>query len=194
MKKNKRASVEKRDGSCEAFDFRKLRRGLAAAMEGCGYDQLYADALARAVAIHVEEWREDAPPTTEYLFHCVRTVLQETGLPDVAEAVMRHRRLRQSKRKRTCVLTPGGEKAEPWSKSRVAHSIERNHEIGAGVARILAGEIETRVLGLDFAVVSASLVAELIRNELMAWGLAEAAAGAAPQCGVEASSEETIHE
>jgi len=144
-------------------------------MRGCGYDEMYADALAKAVAIHVKEWRDHSPPTTEYIFGCVQAVLDETGLGDVAAALQRHARQREGKRRRVEVLNTRRQEQPrvAWSKGRIAGTLERRHGLKSSVARILAGEIENRVLGLNYGVVSSALIAELIRNELMAWGLSE---------------------
>ena len=61
----------------------------------------------------------------------------------------------------------------------IVRSLERRFELTPNVARILAAEIEKRVLGLDYRVVTAALVIELIRNELSAWGLATGTSQAA---------------
>lgn len=189
MKKSKIARVAKRDGSQETFELGKLRRSLANAMRGCGYDEMYADALAKAVAIHVKEWGDATPPSTEYIFGCVRAVLDETGLGDVAAALQRHFRQREVKRRRVEVVTtrrPDQPRAA-WSKGRVATTLERRHGLRTSVARILAGEIENRVLGLNYSIVSSALIAELIRNELMAWGLSDDAIAVTLRHGVDAS-------
>jgi hypothetical protein len=55
----------------------------------------------------------------------------------------------------------------------VADALEARHGLRRSVARFLAGEVERRVLSLEYHVVSTALIAELIRNELLAWGLAE---------------------
>lgn len=177
MKKSRIGRVAKRDGSLEAFELGKLRRTLAGAMRGCGYDEMYADALAKAVAIHVKEWGDPAPPTTEYIFGCVRAVLDETGLGDVAASLQRHARQREMKRRRVEVLNTRQQDQQrlAWSKGRIAGTLERRHGLKPSVARILAAEIESRVLGLNYSVVSSALIAELIRNELMAWGLSDEA-------------------
>lgn len=171
------AKVVKRDGSVELFQFVKLKRALSAGMKTCQYDERYADALARAVAIHVQEWNEPRPPTTEYVFHCVREVLRETGLEDVAREIVRYRRTRSLMRKHLEVVDTRrtGRPQKPWSKAVVTQTLVRRYELRTEVARILAGEIERRVLSLKYSVISTALVAEMIRNELMAWGLLEEA-------------------
>lgn len=173
MKKSRGLWIVKRDGSHEAFDFAKLRRCVGAAMRACRYDDACADALCRAVRMHLDEARR-RPPSSEYVFRCVQSVLNETGLADVAEQLAGHRKVRDGRRRALAVIGArnGGAEAAPWEKSRVARSLERRYQLTHSTARILAGEIEQRVLALEYRVVSAALVDELVRNELMSWGLA----------------------
>lgn len=175
MKKLQELCVTKVDGSIEPFQFAKLRRSLAAAMAACQYDDRYADALAQAVAVHVREWNSAQPLRSEYVFRCVRTVLSETGLEDVARAMLSHRRLRAMRRRRLTILDTrrSNRPGVAWSKGRVAQTLQRKYQVGAETSRILAAEIEGRLIALDYHVVSSGLIAELIRNELMAWGLGE---------------------
>ena len=49
--------------------------------------------------------------------------------------------------------------------------LEEQYDIGLAAARILAGELETRVLNLGYRRISRGLLKELIRTELSAWGL-----------------------
>ena len=182
MKKLKIASVAKRDGSVEPFDFAKLRRCLAVAMKGCAYDAVYADALARAVAMHLQDWRDAAPASTGYIAGCVKAVLEETGLNDVANFLDRHRRQRDARRSRIDLIdTASPERLQrKWSKRLVVEALTQTHSLRVEVARILAGEVEQRVLALNYNMISLSLLGELIRNELMAWGLADDALASQP--------------
>lgn len=168
-------AVRKCDGSQEAFQVDKLRRSLAAAMRDCHYDPRFAESLARAVAIHLDGWRGYRPPSTDYIFRCVRTVLGDTGLADVARQLAIHRRHRALRRRALMVLDPrrGGRGTTPWRKRRVCQTLQTRFELNPSAARIIAGEIEERILSLNYNVISTALVAELIRNELLAWGLLE---------------------
>jgi len=173
-----RIIIAKRDGALEPFDIVKLRRCLATAMRACGCDPRFADALARAVALHLRQLSAPSPPTTDYIFRCVRTALVRTGMEPVAAELARHRRRRAAQRRRVSVWSAQHpqDTLQPWSKGRVADTLERRHGLGHSAARILAAEIERRVLALEYAVVSTTLVNELIQSELLAWGLAGAAA------------------
>lgn len=166
--------VRKRDGSHEPFQMAKLRRSIAIAMRSCRVDERFADSLARAVTVHMEQNAAGRPPTTDYVFRCVRAVLSETGLEEIARQLIVHRRTRAARRRSVVIQNHRrGGQLEAWSKSVICQTLQRKHGLERGTARMLSGEIEQRVLGLHYGVVSTNLVSELIRGELLAWGLAE---------------------
>lgn len=170
MEQVRAATVKKRDGSFEPLDGAKLRRCLAAALARCDTDSRYADALAEAVLIHLRNAAAERPPDTDYVFRCCRTVLHETGMEDAAAALSQMRRERATTRRRLTVRSASGA-SNAWRKERVVAALERRHGLVRETARILACEVEQRVLGLDYRTVSAGLVEELIRNELSHWGI-----------------------
>jgi hypothetical protein len=174
--------IAKREGQLERFELPKPRRCLAAAMRACNRDVRLADALARAVALHLRDWSAASPPSSEYVFRCLRTALVKTRLEDVAQHLVLHRRRRASQRQRLSVFDVNKSHyvLAPWRKAAVAATLEGRHGLTHAVARILAGEIERRVLALEYSVVSKSLIRELVRNELLAWGLADAMTDLAP--------------
>jgi hypothetical protein len=168
--------ITKRGGSRELFEPAKPRRCLTAALRACKDDDRFADALVRAVEFHLRHWTRGALPTSDYVFRCLRTALIQTGMQQAADQLALHRRRREMRRQNLAVLDPqdDGESAvAPWRKSDVARTLEDDCGLSHSVARILAGEVERRVLALDYTVVSKPLIAEVINNELMAWGLAE---------------------
>lgn len=173
MKHLRRVMVAKRDGSQEPFELQKLRRSLAAAMKGCRYDERYAGPLAEAVAMHVNECSQRRRPSTDYVYRCARTVLKETGLQDVAEAYSSYRRQRAARRRGISVLVEvdGKMTQRAWRKDSVVRVLRQKHGLSRPLGRILAGEVEKRVLELNYDAISQVLVGELIRSELLAWGL-----------------------
>ena len=182
MRNARRVMVAKREGQLEPFEAAKLRRCLAAAMKVCDCDERFAEALTRAVELHLRDWSKARPPTTDYVFCCAHTALTETGMGHVAQYLARQRRRRAAQRRKVSVLdvrNPGCAGVR-WRKAAVAQALRSRHGLSRSIARILAGEIEQRVLTLGYSTVSTTLIAELIRNELLAWGLADAAIGAAP--------------
>ena len=166
--------IMKRDGSCEPFGAAKLRRCFALVLRRgqCDVPRV-ADALARAVACHLQQWDEARLPTSAYIYQCACTVLRQTGLGEGARRLASHRRQRVAKRRRLRVFDLGESEvaAEPWRKARVVSALEERYDVTHAVARALASEVEERVFALGCRLISKPLVEELIRNELASWGL-----------------------
>lgn len=175
MKSLKQIVVTKSDGTLERFNLAKLANCLATVMGQCANDPRLAGPLSKAVAMHLQEWRDAAPPTTNYVYRCVRSVLQQTGLEDVADLLAAHRRERRLRRARVRVVDPASRKAdgEPWRKAPVIVALQQHFGVGGAVARFLAGRVERQVFALDYRLVSRAFLWELIRNEVLAWGLAD---------------------
>lgn len=176
MKRTKDIAITKRDGSIECFRVTKLQGCLAGVLQGRAYDPRLAGPLARAVALHLQEWCEPAPPTSQYIFRCVCSVLEQTGLRDVADDLQHHRRLRAARRRRTRVIALAGHtpnQGRPWCKDAIVATLENQYGLRHNVARFLAGQIEDQVFALNYRLITRSFVAELVRNEVLAWGLAD---------------------
>ncbi len=167
--------ITKRDGTLERFSLAKLSNCLATAIQGRAYDPRLAGPLSRAVAQHLSEWHQSQPPTTEYIYRCLQSVLQQTGLSDVAEDLEVHRRLRCRCRRRIRILDGGadGAAAESWRKTTLVGTLQNRYGLRYNVARFLAGRIEAQLLGLGYRVISRSFLDELARSEVLAWGLAD---------------------
>ncbi len=175
MKRKKQIVVTKRDGTLERFSPDKLRVCLARAMHVCSYDPKLAKPLVHAVAMHLKDWADPSPPTTSYIYRCVRAILQQTGLSDVADELAACRRARRARRRKIRVLDvestePHGER---WQKSVLVETLQARYGLRHAVSRFLAGRIEAQVFALDYRVVTRPFLAELARNEVLAWGLAD---------------------
>ncbi len=175
MKSTRQIVLSKQDGTLERFSPAKLTNCLSAAMRNLAYDPRLAGPLARAVAMHLQEWSAASPPTTDYVYRCARSVLQQTGLTDVADVLASHRRLRTVRRHRIRVVesASAGARSEPWRKSALVETLRGRHGLRRAVSRFVAGRIEAQVFALDYRTVSRSFLAELMRSELQAWGLVE---------------------
>lgn len=189
MSRNQPIILTKRDGTLERFSVEKLRNCVANVLARCAYDPQLAEPLARAVEAHLGEWQDERLPTTEYIHRCVRSVLQQTGLTDAADELAVCNRSRRAQRKRLRVLDPQrpDAAARHWRKAALVSTLEGRYGLSHTVARFLAGRIELQVFALDYCEITRAFLAELVRNELQAWGLSEAptasveaAAGAAP--------------
>ena len=173
MKRSLVARIAKRGGATEPFRADKLRRCLAIGMQACGYHEQWADDLVRAVRLHLQDWPANRTVKSEYVFRCVRTVLRETGMGNVGQVLERYRHERALGRARVRVYseTRPGRRPTGWCKARVVRSLRKRHGVSWAAARVLAGEVESRVLALGYPLVSTALVRELIRTELRCWGL-----------------------
>ena len=144
-------------------------------MQRQAYDPRLAGPLGRAVAMHLQEWRDPAPPSTSYVYRCVRAVLQQTGLSDVADELAGHRQQRRWRRARIRVVDPDrpAQEGTLWHKAPLVETLQNHYGLRYPVARFLAGRVEHQVFALDYRVVSKAFLWELIRNEVLAWGLAD---------------------
>jgi hypothetical protein len=175
VKRTKHIIVTKRDGTLERFSQEKLSNCLREAMAEHAYEPALANPLVRAVELHLRDWQDSTPPTTTYIYRCVRSVLQQTGLSDVADGLAVHRRMRRSRRRRIRVLgeEAARQRGERWQKSALVETLQNRYGLRHAVARFLAGQIEAQVFALDYRVVSKAFLAELLRNEVLAWGLVD---------------------
>jgi len=176
VKRCKEIVVTKNDGSAECLSLAKLSASIARGLRGRAYDARLAGPLARAVAMHLAQWPVTSPPTTEYIFECVCAVLRQTGLPEVADDLLNHRRMRAVRRLRTRVLDRAdqpGNRSKPWRKLAVVAALQERYGLRHAVARFLAGQIEAQVFALNYRVITKAFLEELIRNEVLAWGLAD---------------------
>lgn len=164
--------IAKQDGPAERFSDAKLRNCLATVLAAARQDPKLANPLARAVAMHLCDWSEREPPSSEYVYRCVQAVLQQTDLRPAARCMAVHRRRRRARRRQVRVVYPerASAPAVGWRKARVVASLRNTHGLRTPVARLLAGEVEARVLDLGFDHVQAPLVAALVQNVLMTWG------------------------
>jgi hypothetical protein len=60
-----------------------------------------------------------------------------------------------------------------WNKGKLVGSFQNRFLLRQSVSRFLAGHVERHVFTLNYQLVSRSFLSELIRNEVMAWGLLE---------------------
>ncbi len=171
--------VCKRDGSDEPFSLAKLagsiREGLDASGEAAGLAGSTAAGLAEAVHDYVEKSSADDPVKTEFLAELVELVLAQTGHTAASMAFQRHRSFRDRQRRRVMVANPrpsdGRFVRRRWNKSHIVQHLRRQHGLDAPVSRMIAGRVEQLVFQCGLNVVTVGLVYEMIKSELLAWGL-----------------------
>jgi len=151
-------------------------------MKACNHQAHVADDLVRAMEIHLRDCSVGRALKSDYIFRCARTVLRETGLPEVAKVLDSFRCHRAACRERVRVFceTSADHSLKKWRKTRVVKTLVSEFGLSNSTARVLAGEVEQRVLMLGYGAVSTGLVSELIRTELRCWGLSRDALRVAP--------------
>ena len=171
--------VRKRDGSIEPFWSAKLldgiRRGLEAGGEAPGLAVSTATGLAEAVHEHVRRTCQDTLVESKLLSELVEVVLNQTGFTAACMAFQRYQSYRARQRRRVMVasLRPsdGRYRRRRWNKSHIVEHLRRRHLLEVPVARMMAGRVEQSVFDCGLDVVTSGLVYEMIKSELLAWGL-----------------------
>jgi hypothetical protein len=171
--------VRKRDGSTESLCFAKLlgtvRKGLEASGESCGSEPQVAAGLAEAVYDYARETFRGAMVDATRLAELVEIVLSQTGHAGACLAAQEFRALREQQRRRVMVAGPrpsdGRYVRRRWNKSHVVQHLRRHHGLDAPVSRMIAGRVELLVFNCGLKAVTTGLVLEMIKSELLAWGL-----------------------
>lgn len=173
MKPKKALVITKRDGTLEQFSAAKLRSCLTRVLQAGGEELRMAGPLAQAIAVHLRGQNDPEISTSDYVYGCACAALAQTGLTCSASALQSHRRLREARRQRLRVYDPlqPGRPPARWRKGTVVATLQNVYELRQGVARFLAGLIEAHVFELGYRLLSKPFLAELVRNEVLAWGL-----------------------
>lgn len=171
----KAIQITKRDGSREAFQGAKLGAVLRRAMAESEQEERLAEPLVRAVALHLEELDDESQASTKYIHRCVRSVLRQTGLAEVADTLTHHAQQRDRRRRAMRIVTTdaSANRYQQYKKSDIVRLLREEFEVGRAAARIIAGRVERQVFGLNYKMISRTLLVEIVRTELMAWGLDE---------------------
>jgi hypothetical protein len=181
-KKSSRRSVvqvSKRDGTIEEFTPAKLVQciqwGLQAGGESTDSDTLTARGLAEAVQEYLQNSHVEAPVPSPHLAELVELVLTQTGYTGACMAIRQHFWLRDRFRRRLLVATPKGPDGRfvqrRWNKAHLVQHLRRRHALDTPASRMIAGRVEQLIFSCGLKVVTAGLVLEMTRSELLAWGL-----------------------
>jgi hypothetical protein len=171
--------VRKRDGTIEPFTFSKLlnsiRTGLAVGGETTDPDPAAARGLAEAVYEYNRQAQGDEPVDAPALSELVDLVLTHTGHTAACMAMRRHRSIRDDQRRRVMVANPrssdGRFVQRRWNKGHIVRHLRRRHLLDAPASRMIAGRVEQLIFNCGLKVVTTGLVREMIKSELLAWGL-----------------------
>jgi hypothetical protein len=197
--------VKKRDGREVPFDESKIAGAVGKALAASGHeDPIFAAEVAGVVRMALEERHpvaavegaEPSVPDIEEIQDLVEQALVELGQAPAAKAYILYRDRRARIREALSVhrspavrLGPraavhvqvqeqGG--ASPWSKGRIVAALMGEADLARELAETVAARVESRVFASGLRRVTTGLVRELVDNELVSLGLAEALRRQAP--------------
>lgn len=163
--------VIKADGQAEPYLHTKVLGTFHHALGMAGDAPLFAaEQMAEAVTFYLYRHQATGAIAADEIHLMVESVLTATGFAHAAEALNRYRLMRRLKRRRIEVIGDAGKEGEripsEWSKSRLAESLVRTHQIDALTARAIAGAIEEKVIGMNVTRLRKSLLRQLIVGDL----------------------------
>lgn len=172
-------SVRKRDGSVEPFVVGKvrncIRNGLLACGEPIRCDGATSAELADAVSQYLRQSEPTSPVPTSHIAELVDLVLSQTGHDAAGMAIKQFYELRDIQRRWVKIASPrrrdGQYVQRRWQKSRLVEHLMQRHTLEAPVARMMASRVEHLVLNCGLRVITAGLIEEMTKSELLAWGL-----------------------
>lgn len=171
--------VRKRDGRLVPYDRRKIADAIFRAAQSVGgSDRFLAEQLAGLVEALLAR-REGAPPGIEEVQDAVEKVLIEAGHARTAKAYILYREQRAQRRHdlappegEAAPLVGGslGREAGPFRKAALAAALVQDDGLAAPEAEEVARAVEQRLLASRLRRVDESLVAALVRVEMLARG------------------------
>ena len=171
--------IMKRDGSIEPFVLSKLLHcignGFCTSGEPPERSSATARGLAEAVHAYLRKTGPRSPVPTEQLSELVELVLTQTGHTAVGMAIKQHDQLRDRQRRWLRVAGSNHRNGcyvqRRWNKCRVVEHLREAHVLDAPASRIIASRVEQLVFNCGLKVVTTGLVREMVKSELLAWGL-----------------------
>lgn len=165
--------VIKTDGNTEPYLHTKVLGTFHHALAMADNAPLFAaDQMAEAVTFYLYRHKPNGAIATDEIHLMVESVLSATGFAHAAEALNRSRLMRKLKRRRIEVVAEaspnGSQHAAEWSKSRLAASLVRTHQIDSLAARAIAGAVEEKVIGMNVTRLRKSLLRQLILVDMEA--------------------------
>ncbi len=157
--------------------------------------EILAEAVSLYLAHRYSRYDNEISVRTDEIYSMVQAVLSDTGYELAAEKLQAHRLNRQVSRRRTEVVhymmpeqssdaglekkvnSDGNSmedidislevsKIEPWDKSKIVKKIKSDYKLEHNLTRTIAGEVEEKVLKLGTHRVLATVVNEILLNEL----------------------------
>lgn len=164
--------VLKRDGRTEDFNRGKLACAMWRAMRGTGTRRSDARELASAVAIYLDS-KSKYTVSSSAVFEMGLKVFRRVAMYPAAKVFEAHRVWRDDGRKALRVAHESGRETR-WDKGWLAEVISHSWHIQLEVSRILAGEVENRVLQERRETISRLEVLDIANETVASYGLADA--------------------
>ncbi|MDP6635575.1 MAG: ATP cone domain-containing protein [Phycisphaerae bacterium] len=165
--------VAKRDGTFEPFDRAKLASAIYKAMRGGREVFSEAGELALAIDIYLHQ-RGWGTVSSAAVFEMVLKTFRQIGM-DLPAAVMdTHHTWRVRKRRNMKIRYPDGLTAL-WDKGWLVKLICSSWHLSRSTGRLLAGDIETKLLDADtVGLIGRNDLIEQVNSLVAAYGLADA--------------------
>ena len=165
--------VQKRDGTLEAFDQARLAGSLLAALSAESVEQETAENLAFAVEHYISRVgleRVSSPA----VFEMAVKILRSIQCPEAAERYEAWSLRRRRFRKQFRIVDDQG-RVTLWDKGKLADQTKRQWMVSDRTARIVAGELEKRLMDRpNVAWIGAGKLQDELNSLVAAFGLADA--------------------
>ena len=164
--------VEKRDGKIEAFDVAKLTGILWRGIEPDGGEYRHARELARAIQVYLRRSKRTTV-TSAAIFEMGLKTLRRVHRGPAAENLELHRTLRQTRRQHLRISHGTGQ-VTAWDKAWLSRLAEGMWHLSPQTARLLAGQVESRILPHEETVISREDILDELNGLVSQFGLADA--------------------
>ncbi len=176
--------VLKNDGTTEVYYHTKVMGTIGQSLSESGsYADGVVDSLAEAVSSYISKNYGCSIIESDQIHSIIQAVMSETGFFNAALILHEHRIIRQSQRNRMEIVHFYHDEtydnknnaadvlmnsyfAEPWNKSTIVWHLENERGLSRGLSRMIAGQVEEKVLRLNCHQITSGLVREMIENEL----------------------------
>ncbi len=173
-------SVLKRDGTIEPFDRLKLRGCLLRAM-GSRREAYLADVIAAGVECYLRRQRTRCV-TSPAVLEMVLAVLGRLEMHP-AKAALEGRHAARLRLRDRLTLHHTADTRTAWSKDWLVHQGRSHWHLGRAAARILAGEIEQRLMQRGALEADRQDIIRMLARDVAAWGLTDVEAQPAAVSG-----------
>ncbi|NLO32735.1 MAG: hypothetical protein GX117_05175 [Candidatus Hydrogenedentes bacterium] len=193
--------IVKRDGRLQPFDREKIVRAILRAVpEGCIMGNDIAESISSAVDIFLSKQINDNAATADQVSDAVERVLIHMSQAEVALSYARYRdrraRIRRLRKGDMSALLSEIEEARfdensalakdsplhvqtsqdrivKWDRNRIVAALQLETDMDAGLANIIALEVEQQIHAAGISILTASLIRELVGVKLLEHGLSE---------------------